>query len=150
NYLVANFLSATEVSSRELALLPAIKKQLVWLKLGNSSINDSAMAFIGQCSALTFLQLNNTGITDKGLAALSTLENLHSLNLVGTNITEEGVIQLKNLKKLHSLYLYQTSIKKNAWSKLVAAFPHTALDSGGYRVPVLASDTMLVKPPETR
>lgn len=147
NYLVANFVTASNITSQDLALLLPVKKQLVWLKLGNAKINDSALVFIGQCQALTILQLNNTDITDKGMASLGSLQNLQSLNLVATKVTDQGILQLKSLKKLRSLYLYQTGIKKDNWNKLKSTFPATLLDSGGYEVPFLATDTVVVKAP---
>lgn len=151
NYLAANFVTATNINNKDLALLLPIKKQLAWLKLGNTNISDSALTYISECHSLTVLQLNNTDITDKGLTKLNSLQNLQSLNLVATKITEQALMQLRSLKKLQSLYLYQTAINKINWNKLKAAFPKTLLDSGGYEVPFLATDTMVVKaPPESK
>ena len=96
------------------------------------------------------LQLDHTKITDKGLANLRALEDLRYLNLVGTVVTEKGVMQLKDLKNLRSIYLYQTGVKKSEWKDLKKAFPKTLIDSGGYTVPFLPTDTMEVKPPKTK
>jgi hypothetical protein len=94
------------------------------------------------------LQLDRTKITDKGLANLKELQNLRYLNLVGTAVTEKGVLQLKDLKSLRSIYLYQTGVKKSEWNDLKKAFPKTLIDSGGYIVPLLPTDTTEVKPPK--
>jgi len=145
NYLMANFVTASSSSNRDMALLLPIKKQLVWLKLGNTSINDSALQTIAQFSALTKLQLSNTKITDKGLVNLKSLKNLQYLNLVGTQVTAEGILQLKELKQLQSIYLYQTNVDKVGWETLKKSFPTARLDSGGYIVPILVSDTTEVK-----
>jgi hypothetical protein len=147
NYLSANFVTASNVADKDVALLLSIKKQLVWLKCGNTKITDSALSFIAQCTNLTFLQLNNTSITDKGLQKLSSLKQLQSLNLVGTNITVTGLSALKNLKQLQSIYLYQTKIKKEDWAQLQKMFPKTLLDSGGYNVPLFPNDTVVLKAP---
>lgn len=146
NYLLANYVNNDSVSSRDIALLLPIKKQLAWLKLGNTSISDSSMHIIAQCSNLTRLQLDHTYITDKGLKLLSPLSALQSLNLVGTNVTAEGVMALKDLKSLQAVYLYQTNVSKKDWNVLQKAFPGTQIDSGGYRIPYMETDTMVVKP----
>ena len=96
------------------------------------------------------LQLDHTKITDKGLANLRALEDLRYLNLVGTAVTEKGVMQLKDLKNLRSIYLYQTGVKKSQWKDLKKAFPKTLIDSGGYTVPFLPTDTIEVKPPKIK
>jgi len=118
------------------------------LKLGSSPITDSALQVIAQFKNLMKLQLEYTKITDKGLASLISLENLRYLNLVGTGVTEKGVLQLKDLKNLRSIYLYQTGVKRSEWHDLKKAFPKTLIDSGGYVVPLLPTDTTEVKPPK--
>jgi Leucine rich repeat len=102
---------------------------------------------LAQCTVLTKLELAHTNITDKGLSYLKDLKELRSLNLVGTKITTAGIIQLKDLKNLRSLFLFQTNINKDDWSEIKKAFPKTSIDSGGYDVPLLPEDTVIVKPP---
>ncbi|HYJ65804.1 MAG TPA: c-type cytochrome domain-containing protein, partial [Parafilimonas sp.] len=136
NYLSVNFVTATNVSDKDFALLLPLKKQLVWLKCGDTKIGDSALSFIAQCTNLTFLQLDNTSITDKGLQKLSLLQQLQSLNLVGTDITAVGLKALKNLKQLQSIYVYKTKINKEDFAELQKDFPKVLIDSGGYNVPL--------------
>ena len=150
NYLSANFVTVTNPGDREIQLLLPLKEQLIELKLSGSSITDSALLVIAQFKNLMRLQLDHTKITDKGLASLRALEDLRYLNLVGTAVTEKGVMQLKDLKNLRSIYLYQTGVKKSEWKDLKKAFPKTLIDSGGYTVPFLPTDTIEVKPPKTK
>lgn len=145
NYLVANFVTARKLSNSDMQLLLPLKKQLVWLKLGNTTIGDSALAIIGECDNIMRLQLEHTNITDAGLRSLLDLKELRYLNLVGTKLTAAGVEPLKDLKKLHAIYLYQTQVSKADWANLQKLFPATHIDSGGYKVPILASDTTEVK-----
>jgi uncharacterized membrane protein len=147
NYLSVNFVTATSITDKDLVLLLPIRKQLVWLKCGNTKITDSALSYIAQCTNLIFLQLDNTLITDKGLQQLSSLQQLQSLNLVGTNITAQGLEALKNLKQLQSIYVYQTKIKKEDWPQLQKDFPKVLIDSGGYNVPLFPNDTVVLKAP---
>jgi hypothetical protein len=79
------------------------------------------------------------------LRALAPLDHLQYLNLVGTAVTLQGVLQLKNLQSLHSLYLYQTKVNGNDWSSARNAFPKARIDSGGYLIEKLVTDTMMVK-----
>ena len=148
NYLMANFVSAIHITDKDIALLLSVKKQLVWLKLNNTGMDDSALSAISQCTNLTELQLNNTKITDKGLGLLKNLGKLQSISLVGTKVTGNGVMQLQKIKGLQSIYVYQSSINKNDWAMLKKAFPKTAIDTGGYVVPLLVTDTTIVKVPK--
>jgi len=98
---------------------------------------------------LTRLELDHTGITDQGLDQLLSLSQLQSLNLVDTKVTAAGVVKLVKLKKLRAIYLYQTEIDRKEWPSLKKSFPNAILDSGGYSVPLLNTDTIIVKPPKT-
>jgi uncharacterized membrane protein len=149
NYLMANFVSAINITDADIKLLLPVKKQLTWLKLNDTNISDSSLSVIGQFTNLTLLQLNNTKITDKGLELIKNLNKLQSLSLVGTKVTAKGVMQLDSIKGLQSIYLYQTNVNKNDWPSLKKAFPKTEIDSGGYTVPLLAADTTIVKAPKT-
>lgn len=149
NYLSANFVAVANVSDKEIQLLLPLKEQLIELKLGNTSITDSALQIISQFKNLIRLQLNYAKITDKGLENLASSQSLRYLNLVGTNVTADGVVQLKSLKNLQSIYLYQTAVKRSEWNDLKKVFPKTLIDSGGYTVPFLPTDTVEVKPPKT-
>ena len=145
NYLMANFVSAPSFSDKQAHLLLPLKKQLIWLKLGNTHIGDSALRVIAQCEQLMRLHLEQTKITDAGLIYLQQLKALRYLNLAGTAVTEAGVLQLKELPQLQSVYLYQTRVNRSQWKALQQQFPNTYLDSGGYRLPVLVSDTSVVR-----
>lgn len=150
NYLSANFITVDSVTVREIALLGSLKKQLIWLKLSDKNISDTLLKGIGLLTNLTRLQLDNTSITDKGLVSLQTLTNLQYLNLVGTKVTSQGLIQLKNLPNLQSIYLYQTFISPSDWQQLKNNFPKVILDTGGYKVPFLETDTVIVKQQEKK
>ena len=145
NYLKVSFITDTTADAKDMQLITQLKEQLVSLQLSNTNADDSALTAISQCTTLVKLFLDSTRITDYGLAKLNTLSNLRYLNLVGTNITSKGLMQLTNLKNLQSLYLYQTKVAANDWAILQQAFPKTYLDSGGYIVPILASDTTELK-----
>jgi hypothetical protein len=58
------------------------------------------------------------------------------------------ISQLKGLPKLSVLYLYQTRVGRADWSALKRDFPRVALDSGGYVIPFLSTDTAIVRAPK--
>jgi mono/diheme cytochrome c family protein/uncharacterized membrane protein len=145
NYLSVNFVTVDSVTANDLALLQSVKKQLVWLKLGNSTISDKDLSSLSKLSLLTRLYLEKTEVTDNGLEQLKTLTELQYLNLSGTKISAAGLEKLKGLKNLKQIYLYQTDIKGKEWTQLKSNFPNTKIDTGGYIVPILASDTVELK-----
>jgi uncharacterized membrane protein len=145
NWLKANFITDTLINAEVLQSLLGIKKQLIWLKVGDTNMSDSDMTTIAQLKNLMFLNLEHTNITDKGLREIQSLKNLNYLNLVGTKVTGNGILQLKDLKSLKNLYLYQTNVRREDWKLLQDAFPKAQIDSGGYQVPLLHNDTVIVK-----
>lgn len=150
NYLSANFVTADAVTEEDILLLRSLRKQLIWLNLSDKSISDSLLKAIGELTGLTRLQLANTPVTDKGLAYFQSLEQLQYLNLVGTKVTVQGLLRLKNLPKLEAIYIYKTFVEPSDWQQLKDNFPKVIIDTGGYRLPFLETDTMIVKPPERK
>nr|WP_276901530.1 c-type cytochrome domain-containing protein [Pedobacter kyonggii] len=147
NYLSANFINAQSMGKDVLDLIKSIEKQLLWLKLENNKVNDQTLTAIKDCKNLTRLNLNNTQITDAGLVSLKDLEQLQSLSLVGTKITAKGINHLKKLKNLKFLYVYQTGITKADLAGIKKLLPKVSLDTGNYKVPMIAKDTTVVKAP---
>ena len=150
NYLSVNYVAVDSVTESDLQLLEPLRKQLLWLKLGNSAVTDQQMETISKLTLLTRLSLERTAITDKALLPLKKLTSLQYINLVGTKVTVKGMTQLKALNKLQQIYLYQTSITGNDWSDLKKIFPNAAIDSGGYTMPLLEGDTSELKAPMVR
>ena len=147
NYLSANFINATSMSKEVLDLIKSIEKQLLWLKLENKNVTDQNLAAFSDCKKLTRLSLNHSSITDAGLAHLKDLNQLQSLSLVGTKVTRKGIEQLKNLQNLKFIYLYQSDVTKTDLAFIKKLFPNVILDTGNYRIPMLAQDTIVVKAP---
>lgn len=145
NYLSANFMLAGQsVTDEQVRLLLPIKKQLVWLKLGNTAISDASMDVVAQCTNLTTVHLDNTAVTDRGVSGLSSLQGLQLLNLAGTKVSSEGISALHLLPDIQSIYLYRTALTAADWEELKRIFPPSVPDSGGYRTAFLPTDTMKV------
>jgi uncharacterized membrane protein/mono/diheme cytochrome c family protein len=145
NYLSVNLSGNKKIKAKDLELLLKLKDQIVWIKAADLQLGDSLTSIIGQLYNTTLLHLNGSNVNDNNLNNITKLNKLVSLNLTNTGITEKGVLALKNLASLNSLFLFNTKIKPSAWKELVASFAKTKLDSGGYMVPTLASDTVMLK-----
>ncbi len=150
NYLMASFINTADMNVSTIKLLETLQQQLLFLKMGSTKISDSALTSVGKLKNLVRLNLEYTSITDTGLQLLSNLTKLQYLNLVGTKVTANGILQLNVLKKLKTIYLYKTGIAGGEWDIIKNALPGVAIDTGGYIVPTLASDTTEVKPPKKK
>ena len=146
NYLTANFVNLQHLNRLTENLLLSVKKQLIWLKMPGVQLSDTSWRKLAECNRLTRLSIEHSNISDATVGYLKSLTHLQYLNLVGTKITLNGLLQLKNLQQLTSIYLGQTSLPKNEWGIFQKAFPKAIIDSGGYQVVSLATDTQLLKP----
>lgn len=144
NYLSVNFVSAANTGDSVVKLLEPLASQLVWLKLGDTKITDTAMISVAKLVSLTRLSLSNTAVTDKGIAMLQPLSRLQYLNIAGTGITAAGLTALKGLPDLQSIYIYQSKVARADTGLMRQAFPGVAIDTGGYVLPLLEGDTTLV------
>ena len=149
NYLSANFITAI-FTDKDLELLEQIKDQLIWLKLGNTKITDAGLIAVSKLKNLTKLYVENTAVTDNGLGSLKNLQQLQYLNLTATKVTANGITQLKELKNLQQIYLFKTGVTGTDYFNLKKLFPQTVIDTGGYKLEMLVTDTTLVKPPKVK
>ena len=144
NYLEVSFPSDT-IGKDALHFLPKLKDQLVSLRCSDRAIGDELLPAIAGCTHLVRLWLDHTQVTGKNLGSLLNLTELRYLNVTGTNISTSDLLTLKGLPKLRSLYVYQTKVNRSDWAALKSAFSHTVLDSGGYSMPFLETDTAIVR-----
>lgn len=143
NYLQLNFVNASQFSDQDVALLLPLKKQIAWLKMGNTQITDAALKTIGQLPNLTRLHLEYTAITDTGIRELAGNRTLRYLNLFGTKITDNGIAALQQVNSLQRLYVYKTAISDKAILALKEHLPKLQVDTGGYVLQRLPTDTII-------
>ena len=141
NIFSVNFVNVNTIDANKMNLLHPINDHIVWLRMSDAVLNDSLMQYIQQMPNLTKLYLDNTQITDQGLAKLTNLKQLKYLNVVETKLTIAGLKQLKALPKLEQLFIYQTQTSAEERKQLVNFFQPVEIDTGGYKVPIFASDT---------
>ena len=86
------------------------------------------------------LHLENTKVSDNGLSQLKGLQKLIYLNLVGTKVTAKGLSKLKDIPSLKNVYIYQTGDRDSV--ALKALHGKVRIDTGNYRLPFIATDTV--------
>ncbi|HLA54361.1 MAG TPA: c-type cytochrome domain-containing protein [Flavitalea sp.] len=145
NYLSLSFVNQPSAPDSILRILPRLQQQIIWLDLSDAKMDDAKMKYISQLPHLVKLNLNNTKISDTSFGELSKLKQLKYLNLVGTGISSNGLKSLKDLKTLKSVYVYHTAIDRKEYPALKTLFKEVIIDTGGYFVPTLITDTTEVK-----
>ena len=150
NYVRANLIGVETLSANTFQLLSKISDQLLQLNASFTAINDEHLSVLSNCKQLKQLELNGTSITNKGLASLDAFENLEILSITQTKATTEGIRGLTKLKNLKKLYLYKTSFTNAAIAQLKQKMPGLRIDTGGYKVPILVTDTTEAKAPEIK
>ncbi|MBO9153315.1 c-type cytochrome domain-containing protein [Chitinophaga sp. GCM10012297] len=148
-FVMINAVNAPGFGNKEAELLLPLKKQIVWLKLSNTQTGDSALKLISQLPELTRLHLENTPVTDAGLTHLAGCKQLKYLNLVGTKVTDKGILLLQKNAALKELFLYKTAVTPAALGQLRKAMPEMKIDTGGYVMPVLVTDTLVYRKQRT-
>jgi uncharacterized membrane protein len=143
NYLQLSFIAVPDRVNTLLPMIRGVADNIVWLRLGHTKLDDSMMSAVAGCRNLRRLGIERTLVTDEGLAALSVLNSLVVLNLAGTKTSITGLRSIAGISSLTSLNLYQTSVQDAGEVKQL--FPNTLIEFGGYDVPFLPSDTVVVK-----
>ncbi|WP_212005461.1 c-type cytochrome domain-containing protein [Chitinophaga sp. HK235] len=143
HYLAVSCINAAGFGDEDMTLLLPLKAQLVWLDLSGTRVTDAALATIGKLTALTRLELKHTAIKGNSGNPLATCQELRYLNLSGTTLNPAFLSALPKNKKLEQLYLYQSNTHGNAIQSLQQQLPRLRIDTGGYQLEKLASDTIL-------
>jgi hypothetical protein len=65
---------------------------------------------------------------------------------VDTKITAKGLMQLKANSNLTNLFLSRTGIGAQDFNTVKLKFPKAVIDTGGYNVPFIATDTQQLHP----
>src|SRR5271157_2464463 len=139
--IAVDFQASSRLSSDQLRVL-SLFGHLSRVDLRGSSIDNQALAHLGELPCLLVLDLSdcaigapgltprkalrqlqdltlsNTSVDDADLAALSGLKNLQSLDLSGTSISDEGLRQLATLEQLQSLNLADTRVTGTGLAQL--------------------------------
>jgi mono/diheme cytochrome c family protein len=145
HYLTANCVNLKSMDTQTIDWLFSLRKQLLWLKMPAMQLKETEWMKLANCTSLRRLNLEHANINNQGVIALKALTELNYLNLVGTNIHASALIELKGMNNLKELFLAETKMPAADFLLLKQAFSKTSIDTGGYTVPMLVTDTQLVK-----
>ena len=142
NYLVVDFLNMNS-SAGVAGALVSLQQQVVDLSAEDMILSDTLLSAIGQLRNLRKLNLANATFEEDELEL--TFPELRHLNLKGTPVSDKTLAKIADLKKLQKLYLYKTPAVGGRLAELSAAVPKLEIDTGGYVLPVLATDTLVYR-----
>ncbi len=145
NWLSVSFVNLPKPPDSVLVLLEKMAPQVLWLNMSGCIVPETSWSAVGKLQQLRRLLLNHSSASDAALVHLKNLQNLQVLNISDTRVTAMGLKELANLKALQTIYLYKTGIQAQDWPALQALFPQATLDSGGYQLPFLETDTLRKK-----
>jgi uncharacterized membrane protein len=145
HYLSANFVNLAQLDAAVLDALISLKQQLLWLKMPKMQMPGADWKKLATLNSLRKLDLSYSNLDQESIASLASLKQLVYLNLVGTKVNGTALVSLKELPALRELYLSGTKITTSDFESLKKALTKTTIDTGGYQVATLASDTSLVK-----
>jgi uncharacterized membrane protein len=145
HYLSANFVNLTQLDAVVLDALTSLKQQLLWLKMPKMELASADWKKLSALTNLRKLDLSYSNLDQESIANLAALKRLVYLNLVGTKVNGTALIALKELQELRELYLSGTKISTTDFETLKKALTKTSIDTGGYQVVTLATDTTLIK-----
>ncbi len=148
NWLSANFVNCTKWDADIEKQMGSLKDQLIWLKIPGAQLQESSWKTIAGLTNLRRLSAEHSNITDKELAQLTALNQLQYVNLVDTKITVKGLMQLKGISNLTNIYISRTGIGLQDFKIVQTNFPKAVIDTGGYTVPFIATDTQQLHPKE--
>lgn len=144
NYLSITFLANPKIGCDAMAVLQKVKDNIVWLELNQAQVGDACLKGLADFENLITLDLSGTQVSDEGLKVLASLKKLQRLYLVNTKVTNAGLNSLSDLTELQRLYLFQSQVNFSDWQVLRATFPTAEIDTGGYQLPFLETDTVMV------
>ncbi|AXT60550.1 hypothetical protein D1816_09375 [Aquimarina sp. AD10] len=96
----------------KLELLKPLKKNIIWLSVGDNNISDNDLSIFDGFENLQLLKLEKNPITDKGISLCPELKKLTALNLFGTKVSKSSLELLNKFPKLEKLYVWNTNITK--------------------------------------
>ncbi|HQR92473.1 MAG: hypothetical protein B7Y15_05670 [Bacteroidetes bacterium 24-39-8] len=145
HYLTANFVNLTSLDASGIDALLALKQQLIWLKMPKMQLASADWKKLSALTNLRKLDLSYSNINQEAITSFITMKSLFYLNLVGTKVNGTALIALKELPELRELYLSGTKIATADFETLKKTLTKTTIDTGGYQVVTLATDTTLIK-----
>ncbi len=149
HYLSLNFVNATHASDTVWQALLPLASYITWVRCSDATLPPAVWPVLEKLENISRLHLNGTNISDANLSAVAKLKHLHYLNLNHTDITANGLTALSQLPHLDRLFLFKTKVLAKDWQGLQLQFKKVKIDSGGYVLPWLNTDTARLDAPIT-
>jgi hypothetical protein len=148
NWLSLSFINLPQPPDSVFVLLEKLAPQVLWLNLDYGKIPPEAWPLLGKLTQLRRLSLAHTTVTDMDLTHLKGLPSLNYLNLAETQVTGSGLQVLAEMPGLAQLFLYKTNVSTAEREAFRQGHSKLQLDTGGYDLPFLDSDTARLKAPK--
>lgn len=148
NWLSISFVNLPQPPGSVFVLLEKLAPQVLWLNLEYCNVPPTAWPLLGKLTQLRRLSLAHTTVTDADLTHLKALPSLKCLNLVETSVTGSGLQVLAEMPGLEQLFLYKTNVSTAEREAFRQQHSQLLLDTGGYDLPFLDSDTARLKAPK--
>jgi hypothetical protein len=125
--------------------LQPLAGNIAHLHTGGKMLTAAQWQVVGQCTHLTRLHASGSTLPTEALPAIAALPQLQWLNLSGSTLPPTGLEMLGTRSSLRHLYLHGTALPAAQATRLGQLLPACQIDTGGYQLPILASDTAVVK-----
>jgi uncharacterized membrane protein len=146
NYLTASFLTYDTFPLKSWPHLVKLSDQIISVRIGRVYLTKTDWSNLAQLKNLRMLYADNTNVTDTDVDAIISLDKLNYLNLAGTKITNAGLSKLAKLKSMQQLFLFGTLCTSEGIDQLQKQLPNCVVDIGGYKLPILPTDTLIYRP----
>jgi len=107
-------------------------KQLQWLDLGDTSVSDTELEFLGTLVQLKGLELGELLVTDAGVAHLRSLQQVRVLNLRSTAVTNKSFAVFFELVNIQVIVLGGTEVTPEGCRAFNCLRPSVHLGQTGY------------------
>ncbi len=142
-------LGASPITSEQLKVIGGCKN-LLWLQLSGTKIDDAAGKTVALLKNLDQLFVDSTSITDAFVSDIAGLEKLYELDLARTRITDKSLDVVSRFTNLKVLYLTKTNITDVGLAKLSTLRQLEHLDVSGTKVTPAALANLKAKLPNLK
>jgi uncharacterized membrane protein len=144
-WLAVHLLHADTALTGTFEKMKPLAANIAHLHTGGKKLTAAHWQVVGQCTNLTRMHATGSALPTEALKALASLPQLQWLNLSGSTLPPTGVEMLGTISSLRNLYLYGTALPAAQFTRIKQQLSTCRIDTGGYQLPKLASDTMVVK-----
>jgi hypothetical protein len=133
-------LTISKFENKNLKELDDFKLYILELQIGNETVTPQLCETITSLPNLIKLKLAHSTFEKESVLNIENMTQLEMLNLVGTKGVNDN-LKISNLPpNLKSIFLYKSDFY-NVFLPMMKKYPKITVDTGGYIVPILETDT---------